>query len=486
MTSEATQIKNIRTRAIKKLTGYTGKLDAKTQRDFLGVLTDTIVETAIASPIGKSSVKSLIKIIRGDTSVMSSIASVAKSHNIPLPLVKNRTDEVMEASPEKQIRRKIDFQSEILTPQRIEELASAQTNKYIPFIGDQLPSFDINLENIKAFVEKPAETSKFFSEALWSKAKHNTIDTQFVKDNLGRLVSKSALSSARKVPLTHEEEGMFFKAFKKAEQQETLETMIFMAKGLKQDIGLTPAKKTIVEEIIKSPNREVMIQNINRYGESLAKEDVVKTPDEVKYPDPPPQTTPEEVKYPDPLPQQTPVPTPSVPTPTPIPLAPIPQPTPIPVAPSAPSSIIAIPIPPITAPPIQTPAPNQPAEVETASMLAPELETFDVSIIPEPNIIDFIRFGTEIPNLTTLNTEDNALLHANEIQHNERFSNNFYRHTDNFNSNNWSLPLAKEHTEAFFIKQFDFRRMEFDYEKQMTQYFTPEKLSNIEYRTIDV
>jgi hypothetical protein len=175
-------------------------------------------------------------------------------------------------------------------------------------------------------------------------------------------------------------------------------------------------------------------------------------------------SAPEEVKSPEAPP--------TVPAPTPVPTGTV---IPIPSAPSAPSSVIATPIPPIAAPPVQTPAANQATpEVETASMLAPELETFDISIIPEPNIIDFIRFGTEIPNLTTLNEEDNALLHANEIQHNERFRNNFYRHSDNFNQFN-SEQHNIRHTKIQPRRELPVVQTE------MTEYFTAEPMMDTTY-----
>lgn len=146
-------------------------------------------------------------------------------------------------------------------------------------------------------------------------------------------------------------------------------------------------------------------------------------------------------------------------------------------APVGAPGIVLKPVPAISKP-VENVSPLQTAaEIphKSASLLQPELETFDASTIPAPDILDFIKFGSVIPNLTTINAEDNILLDAVDSQHRDRFTDNFHRHTDNFNDFNWAPMLPKTNTIAAneFVSHFAQYKdlMNFDYEQVMSQYF---------------
>jgi hypothetical protein len=155
-----------------------------------------------------------------------------------------------------------------------------------------------------------------------------------------------------------------------------------------------------------------------------------------------------------------------------------------PVAPVGAPGIVLKPVPAISKPvenvsPLQTAAEIPP---ETESLLQPELETFDASTIEAPDIVDFIKFGSVIPNLTTINTDDNILLDAVELQRRDRFTDNFHRHTDNFNDFNkidfdpkFNLP------DRFNNRGLRSQRRELPREDhaEMTEYFTREALVDI-------
>jgi hypothetical protein len=178
----------------------------------------------------------------------------------------------------------------------------------------------------------------------------------------------------------------------------------------------------------------------------------------------------DEVKEPDPA---DPLPAPAAPA------------APAAAAPAAAGAIVLKPVPAISKPvenviPLQTN--NAEIPHKSVSLLQPELETFDASTIPAPDILDFIKFGDVIPNLTTINTDDNILLDAVDSQHVERFTDNFHRHTDNFNDFNkidfdpkFNLP------DRFNNRGLRSQRRELPREDhaEMTEYFTREALVDI-------